>query len=170
MWGEGKATVQWRTGDASFLLLFSIEVTMSRRKFASNYSLREFLPPLVAEIFSSFFLFYLKKDRGNEQSTTNHGSTFMKVYDTATLMISYWSNIVALVSFNSLWCIFFFDRKLICSPYIQDNFASAFIVWFYYKNISEKLRFSKWSYAIVEGYRDICLFLTEGDWTTELVC
>lgn len=46
--GEGKCTME-NLGDASFLPLFSIEVTMSRRKFTSNYCYGgspEFLPSL----------------------------------------------------------------------------------------------------------------------------
>lgn len=68
-----------------------------------------FCPPCSRDflLFFSFFLFHLKKDRGNEQSTTNHGSTFMKVCETKTLMISYWSNIVTLVSFIILFGAYF---------------------------------------------------------------
>ena len=55
--GRGKAGEHngEKPGNAWFLLLFSIAVTMSRRKFTSNYGPREFLPSLQA--FLSFFHF-----------------------------------------------------------------------------------------------------------------
>lgn len=58
--GEGKCTME-NLGDASFLPLFSIEVTMSRRKFTSNYCYGgspEFLPSL------RFFFFFFCHNSG----------------------------------------------------------------------------------------------------------
>lgn len=60
-------------GDASFLPLFSIEVTMSRREFTSNYwgALLNFCPPYDPGFFSLFSFSFLFHDSATSNRKQN---------------------------------------------------------------------------------------------------